>query len=145
MQAVQIAIDNSDLSPKDSVLTVFNPCPFPRSGVISAYIDMPQGMDYSAFSVRTPDGKEVSRLQVKERDSNDVTAFLTAVEKGNREAAEYLQNHKRTEISHLESEHDLTIQIIADRNLGWDECRIETTKRETPLPPAETACFQPPR
>lgn len=29
-------------------------------------------------------------LQVKERDSNDVTAFLTAVEKGNREMAEFL-------------------------------------------------------
>jgi len=67
MQAVQIAIDNSDLSPRDSVLTVFNPCPFPRSGVISAYIDMPQGMGYSAFSVRTPDGKKVAPLQVKER------------------------------------------------------------------------------
>lgn len=67
MGAVQIAIDNSDLSAKDSVLTVFNPCPFPRSGVVSCYIDMPANMDYEAFSVRTPDGKKISRLQRKEQ------------------------------------------------------------------------------
>ncbi|HOT51894.1 MAG TPA: hypothetical protein PLI07_13010, partial [Candidatus Hydrogenedentes bacterium] len=51
MQAVQIQIDNSDLSPKDSVLTVFNPCPFPWGGVVSCYIDMPDGMGYEAFSI----------------------------------------------------------------------------------------------
>ena len=67
MQAVQINIDNSDLSLKDAALTVFNPCPFPRSGVISCYIDMPQDTGYEAFSVRTPDGKSEARLQVKER------------------------------------------------------------------------------
>ena len=66
MQAVQIRIDNSDLSEKDAVLTVFNPSPFPRGGVISCYIDMPQNMGYEAFSVQTPDGKR-RRLQVKEQ------------------------------------------------------------------------------
>ncbi|HPC17557.1 MAG TPA: glycoside hydrolase family 38 C-terminal domain-containing protein [Candidatus Hydrogenedentes bacterium] len=67
MQAVQIQIDNSDLSPKDSVLTVFNPCPFPWGGVVSCYIDMPDGMGYEAFSIRTPDGKEIKRVQLKEQ------------------------------------------------------------------------------
>ena len=67
MQAVQINIDNSDLSPNDAVLTVFNACPFPRDGVLSCYVDMPQNMGYDAFSVRTSDGKPVGRLQVKER------------------------------------------------------------------------------
>ncbi|MCC6699593.1 MAG: hypothetical protein IT365_28465 [Candidatus Hydrogenedentes bacterium] len=67
MQAVQIQIDNSDLSPKDSVLTVFNPCPFPRSGVISAYLDMPANMGFDAFSIQTPDGKQTQRLQLKEQ------------------------------------------------------------------------------
>ena len=67
MQAVQIRIDNSDLTEKDAVLTIFNPCPFKRGGVISAYVDMPQGMDYEAFSIRAPDGKRKGRLQVKER------------------------------------------------------------------------------
>lgn len=67
MGAVQIAVDNSDLSPKDSVLTVFNPCPFPRKGVVSCYIDMPKGMGYDCFSVRTPDGKKRMRIQRKEQ------------------------------------------------------------------------------
>ncbi len=67
MQSVQARIDNSDLSPRDSVLTVFNSCPFPRRGVVSAYIDLPQNMEYDAFSVQTPDGKEKRRVQTKER------------------------------------------------------------------------------
>ncbi|MBX7257905.1 MAG: hypothetical protein K1Y02_16200 [Candidatus Hydrogenedentes bacterium] len=67
MGAVQIAVDNSDLTPKDSVLTVFNPSPFPRKGVVSAFIDMPDKMGYDAFSIRTPDGKKVSRIQRKEQ------------------------------------------------------------------------------
>ncbi|MCP4640503.1 MAG: hypothetical protein GY851_08725 [bacterium] len=67
MAAVQIQIDNSDLSPRDSVLTVFNPCPFPRSGVISCYVDMPDGMDYEAFAIQSPDGKKPQRLQKKQQ------------------------------------------------------------------------------
>ena len=67
MEAVQIKIDNSDLSTRDCVLTIFNPCPFPRSGVISCYIDMPQNMGYEAFSVQTPDGKKKGRIQRKEQ------------------------------------------------------------------------------
>ncbi len=66
MQQVQLNIDNSDLSPKDSVLTVFNPCPFPRTGVVSALVDMPQDMGYEAFSIQTPKGKK-KQIQVKER------------------------------------------------------------------------------
>jgi alpha-mannosidase len=67
MGAVQIKIDNSDLSPKDAVMTVFNGCPFPRKGVVSAYIDMPDGMDFEAFSIKAPKGKKKLRLQVKEQ------------------------------------------------------------------------------
>ncbi|MBX3179338.1 MAG: hypothetical protein KF886_18435 [Candidatus Hydrogenedentes bacterium] len=67
MQAVQIAIDNSDLDDKDAVLTVFNGTPFPRSGVVSAYIDLPDNMGYEAFKVVSPDGQEVGRIQVKEQ------------------------------------------------------------------------------
>jgi hypothetical protein len=63
MQAVQINVDNSDLDARDAALTVFNPCPFPRKGVVSCYIDMPAGMGYEAFSVRTPDGKKKARIQ----------------------------------------------------------------------------------
>ena len=67
MQAVQIQVDNSDLSPRDSVVTVFNPCPFPRRGVVSCYIDLPDGMGYEAFSLRKPGARKKQRLQLKEQ------------------------------------------------------------------------------
>jgi alpha-mannosidase len=64
---VQIQIDNSDLDPKDMVLTVFNSCPFPRKGVISCLIDMPDQMGYEAFRIQSPDGQYVGRLQIKKQ------------------------------------------------------------------------------
>lgn len=66
MQAVQIAVDNSDLSEKDAALTVFNPCPFPRRSVVSCYLDMPANMGYEAFRVVSPDGMESCRVQIAE-------------------------------------------------------------------------------
>ena len=54
LEAVQRQVDNGDLSPRDSVLTVFNPCPFPRRGVVSCLVDMPQNMGYEAFSLVNP-------------------------------------------------------------------------------------------
>jgi alpha-mannosidase len=66
MQAVQIQIDNSDLTAKDSVLTVFNPSPFPRSGVLSCAIDLPDRMGYESFSVRTPSGEKQRVQKVNE-------------------------------------------------------------------------------
>ncbi|HOK89631.1 MAG TPA: glycoside hydrolase family 38 C-terminal domain-containing protein [Candidatus Hydrogenedentes bacterium] len=63
---LQIQIDNGDLSPRESVLTVFNPSPFPRKGVISCLIDLPEGMDYDAFELRTPDGARILPIQRRE-------------------------------------------------------------------------------
>ncbi|KAA3618905.1 MAG: hypothetical protein DWQ05_05920 [Calditrichaeota bacterium] len=57
MQQIQIQIDNSDLSEKDSVITVFNSAPFPRKSVISCLLDMPTDTGFEAFSIRTPGGK----------------------------------------------------------------------------------------
>ncbi|MBI5092189.1 MAG: hypothetical protein HZB26_07040, partial [Candidatus Hydrogenedentes bacterium] len=37
--------------------------PFPRSGVVSCYIDMPDKMGYEAFEIHTPDGKKSQRVQ----------------------------------------------------------------------------------
>ncbi len=66
-ETVQIQIDNSDLPATDAVLTVFNPCPFPRKAVVSCLVDLPQNMDYRAFSVTTPDGAASLRVQQQER------------------------------------------------------------------------------
>ena len=51
------------------------------------------------------------------------------------EVADYLQNQKRSEINHLENEYDMSIHISGDPDMAWDECKIDTTKRETPLAP----------
>ncbi len=46
------------------------------------------------------------------------------------EVADYLLNQKRPEIIHLESEYEMSILISGTPDMAWDECRIETTKRE---------------
>jgi len=51
------------------------------------------------------------------------------------EVADYLLNQKRSEISHLESEYEMSILISGNPDMVWDECRIETTKRESPHVP----------
>ncbi len=51
------------------------------------------------------------------------------------EVADYLLNQKRSEIVHLESEYEMSIHISGTPDMAWDECRIETTKRETPHAP----------
>ena len=51
------------------------------------------------------------------------------------EVAEYLLNHKRSEIAHLESEYDMSITICSKPEMAWDELKIETTKREAPVAP----------
>ncbi|MDA8126004.1 MAG: Rne/Rng family ribonuclease [Deltaproteobacteria bacterium] len=51
------------------------------------------------------------------------------------EVANYLQNQKRYELNNLENEYDMTIHVSGNPDMGWDECKIETTKRETPLSP----------
>lgn len=66
MGAVQARIDNSDLSEKDAVLTVFNPSPHPRSGVVSCFVDLPDKTGYESFSVQTPEGERM-RVHYAER------------------------------------------------------------------------------
>ncbi len=47
------------------------------------------------------------------------------------EVADYLLNQKRSELSHLEDEYDMSILISGKPDMAWDEWKIETTKRET--------------
>ena len=67
LQEIQARIDNFDLGAKDVVLTVFNPCPFPRRGVISCYLDMPDRMGYEAFRIVAPGAARPQRLQKVEQ------------------------------------------------------------------------------
>ena len=54
------------------------------------------------------------------------------------EVADYLQNQKRAEISRLENDYDMSIHISGSPDMAWDEWKIETTKRETPVAPEQT-------
>lgn len=54
------------------------------------------------------------------------------------EVADYLQNQKRAEINRLENDYDMSIHISGSPGMAWDEWKIETTKRETPLVPVST-------
>ncbi len=51
------------------------------------------------------------------------------------EVADYLQNQKRAEINRLENDYDVIIHITGSPNMGWDESRIETIRREMPSAP----------
>ncbi|MBU7004855.1 MAG: hypothetical protein HXS50_04760, partial [Theionarchaea archaeon] len=56
-EAIQKRIDTSSLDIKDSVLTVFNPSPFPRSEVATLFVDLPYECFYEDFSIRTHGGE----------------------------------------------------------------------------------------
>jgi ribonuclease E len=49
------------------------------------------------------------------------------------EVAEYLLNQKRAEIGRLETEYDMFIYVSGSGALAWDELKLDSVKRETPL------------
>lgn len=64
MSQIQRRIDNSDIDGDEAVLTVFNPSPYPRSEVVTCYVDLPDDSGYEAFSLRDPLGNEAPRQEV---------------------------------------------------------------------------------
>jgi len=65
-QVIQKRIDNGDMGLKDVALTAFNPSPFPRSEVVSVFIDLPDGCDIEDFTIRDEHGNAV-QMQERER------------------------------------------------------------------------------
>lgn len=47
--------------------------------------------------------------------------------------ANYLLNMKRNEINKLESTYDIAIHIAGSPDMAWDEIKIQTTERESPV------------
>lgn len=64
MQNMQLMVDNSDLEPEDVAITVYNPSPFERSEVVTAYVDLPMDCGYEHFSVADPETGERIPIQV---------------------------------------------------------------------------------
>ena len=56
LQKIQSRIDNSDMEANEVGLTVYNPSPFPRSEVVSVWIDLPDECEYEDYSIRDDDG-----------------------------------------------------------------------------------------
>ncbi len=48
--------------------------------------------------------------------------------------SDYLLNQKRSEISRIEAQCEMTIHISGEPDMPWDEVRIQTTERPTLLP-----------
>ncbi len=67
LQEIAKRIDTSDIDCKDSIITIFNPCPYERNEVVTAYVDLPElpdGHDPSqAFIIRDEKGNEVARQE----------------------------------------------------------------------------------
>jgi len=63
MSAIQKQIDNRDVGLNETVVTVFNPSPHPRTEVVSLSIDLPDQCKYEGFSIRDTEGKAVSFVE----------------------------------------------------------------------------------
>jgi mannosylglycerate hydrolase len=68
MSAIQKRIDNKDIDVHEAVITVFNPSPYPRSEVVTLFVDLPDKCGYKGFSIRDPDGGIVPYVET-ERES----------------------------------------------------------------------------
>lgn len=67
LQALQRRIDNSDGTPDDIFLTVFNPSPFPRTEVVTAVVDLPRTSNLKIFGLRDEARGTVQEVQVSTR------------------------------------------------------------------------------
>jgi len=64
LQTIQTRVDNSDLDAGEVALTVFNPSPFPRSEVVSVFIDLPDECGYEDFTIRDEEGNTIAVQEV---------------------------------------------------------------------------------
>ena len=62
---IQRRIDNRDVEIHESVITVFNPSPRPRSAVVSMTIDLPDRCGYAGFSIRDLQGNVIPFVEAK--------------------------------------------------------------------------------
>jgi len=79
LQSIQQRINNAALGPKDTVLTVFNPCPYPRSEVVTAYVDLPDGCEIDAFTLRDSRGRLAPKQEVSRYPQGTLVRNLTDI------------------------------------------------------------------
>jgi alpha-mannosidase len=64
LSAIQKRINNKDIDINESVITVFNPSPFPRSEVVTLSIDLPEKSKYKGFSIRDNEGNALPVAEI---------------------------------------------------------------------------------
>ena len=122
MAAIQKQIDNRDVDIYDAVITVFNPCPYSRSEVVSLSIDLPDQCKYEGFSLRDPAGNAVAFVETARqshgtlvRNLQDISLQLRSdrvtmhVELNDIPAmgyATYLVQHEASDVGGLPINHD---------------------------------------
>ncbi len=78
LQKIQKKIDNSDIPADDVLLTVFNPSPYERSEIITAYIDLPEDLGYEYYSIwDTSKGEKVDLHELTRTDFAPVIRHLS--------------------------------------------------------------------
>ncbi len=90
LQSIQLSIDNSDLAEDEVAVTVFNPSPFPRTEVVTCYLDLPDECGYEYLSMVDAETREEVDSQVFSRTSdhpvirnmNDATLEMPSEEVG---------------------------------------------------------------
>ena len=63
MSAIQKRINNKNIDINESVITVFNPSPFPRTEVITLQIDLPEKSNYKGISLRDENGNSIPYVE----------------------------------------------------------------------------------
>lgn len=94
----------------------YTPCPFCRGRGVRP------SLEYTALNAY----RKIETQAVK-RFSSMISISVP------HEVADYLQNQKRAELNRLENDYDMSIHISGSPGMAWDEWKIETTKRETPV------------
>ena len=67
LQAIQMNIDNSDLSDNEFALTIFNPTPYKRSEVVTAVLDIPIEFELNNYGIFDGVSKEAVEFQEESR------------------------------------------------------------------------------
>jgi len=67
MSAIQKRINNNDIDINESVITVFNPSPFPRCEVVTLQIDLPEKSNYKEFSIRDEKGELIPYAKIEQK------------------------------------------------------------------------------
>jgi len=74
LQNIQRRIHNADESPDTVLLTVFNPSPYPRSEVLTAFVDLPPELGINQFSIEDVQSGNAAPMQEVSREERTAVA-----------------------------------------------------------------------